>query len=505
MIEIKKNNISANKYVKNFSVPVLSESETIVPDNKPDVLKIIDVSAEIKTFNKSINGADISAAGSVSYTIIYIPESANGISVINAVSAFNYGEEFENLSEESIVNIVPAVGHIEFAVLNSRKISVKAVIDMNFDIMGRQYLSLTDEICGDEIEISKANIKLLNRTTQKSHIININEQITTASDKATAESVIKSDAEIFGKDVKVISNKAVVKGDLIVHTLYTASDGQLCTCENILPFTEILDADGIDESGITYVDLSVADFSVSPNGAENDIKTLLVNGKIKADIYGESVNTYETINDAYSTSYKLALNMSSEETDEFCEKISVNTAVRETVAASENKISEIYMIYARPSSVAAKEIGGGKTVVKGDMNVNILYITKNPDMPLCNLKTEIPFETDMPVNDSYNLMCPCVNIERISYDFSDSEVEIKINTSTELMCFKRRKINIINSAEKEDFKDGYIPSIVLYFVQKNDTLWDIAKRYHTKTNYIEDLNDLHGEISEGKQLLIPKS
>ena len=49
------------------------------------------------------------------------------------------------------------------------------------------------------------------------------------------------------------------------------------------------------------------------------------------------------------------------------------------------------------------------------------------------------------------------------------------------------------------------PGMVGYVVQEKETLWDIAKRYHTKTNYIEDLNNLDGEPSEGKQLLIPKS
>lgn len=235
------------------------------------------------------------------------------------------------------------------------------------------------------------------------------------------------------------------------------------------------------------------------------MKTLSVSGTIKADISGDEMNTYETVNDAYSTSYKLSLDTSKEEVDEFCERLSAKNTVKESIPAGDNEISDIYAVSAIPMSVTAKEFDGGKTVVKGELNINILYITKNPDMPVYNLRTEIPFEINMPANDSYNILSPTVNIDSICYNFSDSSVEIKIDMTAELMCFRRKSINVINSASEEEFKDAYIPSIVLYFVQKNDTLWDIAKRYHTKTNYIEDLNNLDGEPGEGKQLLIPKS
>ena len=505
-MEIKKNNVCVNKYGKSFSVPVLSETETIVPDNKPDLLKVVDISADIKTFNKSISGSSVSVAGSISYTIIYIPESASGISVINAVSAFNHSEDIENISDEAFINVKPVIEHIEFNVLNSRKVSVKAIINMNFAVTDKMHLSLSENIDGDEIEMSKTSFRLLNRLTQKSCSINVNEQVSLLPEKPVIETVVKSNAEIFNKDTKVISNKAVIKGDLVIHTLYISDSGELNISENTLPFTEILDAEGINEDSITHIDLSISDFGVTPAGDTNgDMKTLSVSGTIKADISGDEMNTYETVNDAYSTSYKLSLDTSKEEVDEFCERLSAKSTVKESIPAGDNEISDIYAVSAIPMSVTAMDFDGGKTVVKGELNINILYITKNPDMPVYNLRTEIPFEINMPANDSYNILSPTVNIDSICYNFSDSSVEIKIDMTAELMCFRRKSINVINSASEEEFKDAYIPSIVLYFVQKNDTLWDIAKRYHTKTNYIEDLNNLDGEPGEGKQLLIPKS
>lgn len=505
-MEIKKNSVSANKYVKSFSVPVLSETETIVPDNNPDLLKIIDISADIKTFNKSENDSGVSVAGSIFYTVIYIPESTNGVSVMHTVSAFSHSEECGNAAGENFIGVKPVIEHVEFNVLNSRKISVKAIVNLNFDITGKTHLSLTDNIDGDDIETSAVNFKVLNRLTQKSCSVNINEQVSLSPEKPVIDTIVKSNAEIFNKDIKVIANKAVVKGDLIVHILYISADGRLCVSENTLPFTEILDAEGINEESITRIDLSISDFGINAVGdSGGDLRMLAVNLNIKAEISGDEINTHETVNDAYSTSYKLSLDTAEEEIDEFKERLCVKSTLKESISAGENEIADIYSVSAVPVSVSAKEYDGGKTIVKGDMNISVLYITKNPDVPVYTAKTEIPFEINMPSNDSYDILSPVVNTDNICYNFSDGDVDVKIDMTAELMCFNRRRINIINSAAEEAFSDGYVPSIVLYFVQKNDTLWDIAKRYHTKTNYIEDLNRLDGELCEGRQLLIPKS
>ena len=66
-------------------------------------------------------------------------------------------------------------------------------------------------------------------------------------------------------------------------------------------------------------------------------------------------------------------------------------------------------------------------------------------------------------------------------------------------------IDIADKIESSGPADEKSPSIVLYFVQKNDTLWDIAKRYHTKSEYIEELNgEAVNPLKCGSQILIPR-
>ncbi|MBE7036245.1 MAG: LysM peptidoglycan-binding domain-containing protein, partial [Ruminococcaceae bacterium] len=47
--------------------------------------------------------------------------------------------------------------------------------------------------------------------------------------------------------------------------------------------------------------------------------------------------------------------------------------------------------------------------------------------------------------------------------------------------------------------------MVIYFVQKGDTLWDIAKHYKTDCDRIVVLNKLENELlTPGQKILIPR-
>ena len=49
-----------------------------------------------------------------------------------------------------------------------------------------------------------------------------------------------------------------------------------------------------------------------------------------------------------------------------------------------------------------------------------------------------------------------------------------------------------------------LSQLVIYFVQKGDTLWNIAKHYNTTVKSIKDANKLESDlIIPGQKLLIP--
>ena len=93
----------------------------------------------------------------------------------------------------------------------------------------------------------------------------------------------------------------------------------------------------------------------------------------------------------------------------------------------------------------------------------------------------------------------------MSYNINAAgEIEFRTFIDFDLQTLSSGEVSIITSVEENEIKCVDTPSLVLYFVQKGDTLWSIAKRYHTKPEYIEEVNNIGDKLEEGMQLLIPK-
>ena len=169
-------------------------------------------------------------------------------------------------------------------------------------------------------------------------------------------------------------------------------------------------------------------------------------------------------------------------------------------------IQHVYNVVAKPyvNGISAEN---GMINIEGIIDTYILYISPRDDSPVYSFKEEVPFNltVDATSVDADNIIKVKTETNHVSYNLNAAgEIELRIVLKNNITAFKTSGADIINSVEEQETDDCDMPSIILYFVQNNDTLWDIAKRYHTKAAYIEELNELGGKLCPGQQILIPK-
>src|SRR5699024_8924026 len=87
-------------------------------------------------------------------------------------------------------------------------------------------------------------------------------------------------------------------------------------------------------------------------------------------------------------------------------------------------------------------------------------------------------------------------------------VEIKGVITLDLLVLEQAKVPVITEIQSEPLdmqKLQQLPGIVGYIVQPGDTLWDIAKRFHTTTETVMAANELtDDQVKSGMKLLLVK-
>ena len=119
------------------------DGDVIVPDVKPDVLKVLQVDAFAGLTDKGITNGAVYVEGRLNVNILYIPDSEEeGIGCIKA--SFNFKDRIENpeIMPEMKLKISCDVSRVEFTLLNSRKLSIKSTVSCNYEIVGEKMIEI---------------------------------------------------------------------------------------------------------------------------------------------------------------------------------------------------------------------------------------------------------------------------------------------------------------------------------------------------------------------------
>ena len=137
----------------------------------------------------------------------------------------------------------------------------------------------------------------------------------------------------------------------------------------------------------------------------------------------------------------------------------------------------------------------------GTLEVNYIYNTFDSN----SIESMIQkFDFDFEVEENTEIQ---INISSKNFIIlPDSSVDSKIELNVEKVANDTRCIEVIDDIEEveEEARESY--SIIIYFVQKGDSLWKIAKKFRSTVEQIAEINNIEdvNVIDVGQKLYIPR-
>jgi LysM repeat protein len=219
----------------------------------------------------------------------------------------------------------------------------------------------------------------------------------------------------------------------------------------------------------------------------------------------------ELLSDLYSTNRELTL-----QTEEACfDKILTKNMSRCKIVekVSLNQAERVLQICHSEGTVKIDdtEIKDDGLHVEGVLEVQILYMTSDDAQPIQSAVEDIPFHflIEAPGINGQTVCQLNSGLEQLSAAMMGGGiVEVKATVSLDLLALQPVCEQIITNTVEAPVdlnKLQGLPGIVGYIVQPGDSLWNIAKKFHTTIDAIIETNGLTDKsVKAGDRLILIK-
>jgi hypothetical protein len=493
------------------------DCEIILPDYCPDIARILKSESCVSIDSKLIETNRMTVNGNLCIKIIYIPENSNSIRCITHNSPFNHDFNAKELSPNMFSKVKAKVEFTNCHPIGPRKVQVKVSMSISAKILRVKEESFISDCDDDNVELQKKTMKACSLVGSAEKQMKVNDELEIPNSKPAVASIIRSSAITMMQDFKIISNKIITKGEVLIHTLYSSNtdDNSLEVIEHSIPISHIIDIDGVDEDCSCDVHFILGDVKVdteSDADGENRIITFELNCTASARAYREQ--EVNAISDAFCISHDMNLKHKQMNIEHINSIARYNQMLRLSVELGSSdtmnfELASITDCTAIPSILNVK-FDGKEIVIEGSMAVSI--IASESGGSLVSIEKALPFVLkEGIINTSEVMRCePELTVTSVAYSMMGiDKIDLRIECVLEAAIFGVSYENVIvemivdDSSEKE-----CIPrkTLTLYFADKGENVWEIAKRYNTSMNAIKRENSLEDdELCERSMLLIPKA
>ena len=509
-IETRKTAVKINEAVAGCGSEVLTETDIILPDDCPDFQRILQIDANVRIREKEVSPDRVILRGDAEFTVIYIPDpdmTEMCAKSVKATANFTDVCEAKGVSADMKIKASADISNIEYNLINGRKLNVKATVSTSLKAFRQSENEIISDIESDEpIETLRKEIFTFRQENADEYTVTVADKLDVPQSCSSIADVLKINAAVRGSDVKLISGKAIIKGNLKVFTLYVGAETMKPEfMEHEIPFTEILDIPGVDEGmdcDVEYSTVSVY-YETDESGREIGVEITLC---VSADVTGSESTL--VLNDCYCRGCDIHLTKKVCTIDRIAAFLQPRFNVKGVAELDGDcpPIARICNVTATPS-INDITLENGNADIKGVLDMCILYLTEDAGMPICSAKASVPFEHKADAVSVSDAKIECIaHLTDCSFSAAnDRAVSVKASLALSLKIICGEKVDIVEEIRTSDAEPVKRAPIVIYFVQSGDTLWSVAKKYRVSADDIAEINSLDASkpLPAGAKLLIP--
>ena len=474
-----------------------STGEYTLPDYNGDVKKVMTVKTKIFPSEKFVSDDSLDFSGTVLYEVVYIDADNN---ITHAEFTTDYDAAVRINSQLYVdSDVETAVSSCNMRIVGPRKLSVKCTLDSCVKISERK----TYEVDGDAFVSYEPEV-LTSSVDSMCFAFAKGEQKELGGEILRIEGAIEDEVEILLIDsdfeltsLSVDDNEANIKGRVKVNTLYRNNDGAPCVALGEFNLEDTIVADGIDASLPTNVRADVVGLrgSVEPNEDGVSITASFGLSLALSQVKNEQI---EVVIDSYLK-------------ERGCENDYTDLIYTEHVCTERHEadfsvkvpLDELGIDGAgdivwcnATAKVDFCDIEENSVKINGEIRFSGIacQVSDENTYNYFPVKLTTPFKQNVNVNcqkhDNMHSNCS-VTVSDVKMELSENGVNASCVLLLSVTLVSERRQRCIGASfvtEEEYLGDDSL--VTVYYPDSSESLFDIAKRYHTSVASIAESNRL---------------
>ena len=519
-MKLLKKNVHMNKVINIASTQLTLDDDFIVPDIKPDVEKIIAKDGDVRIEAISYNDGKLNVRGTLEFRVLYGAADADGLGSMKGGIVFderiNCDDSIDGMIiSESGLNVECIIENMLIGIINTRKISVKAIVKMNVTKDELYDIDTATDVENSKVSMLKKKEKISQVACLKNDIFRIKEDMEIGSKLPNIGEILWKYGKVNDVIFRPIKNGVAVSGELKIFVIYKpAEDGVPCQwCENSFAFSGNVPVDGCNDDMIPDIDYKLKDLVIEVrNDYDGEPRIIGIDGVLTMNIHMYREEEIEYLADVYSLEKQLNPIYRPVDYSRILMKNVAKSKISHKFNMENDGIGILQICFCEGENhIKTKETTKEGIMVTGYVLVNLIYLTDNDIYPFGGATGKIPYEYTIEIpgikesTENKILACPVSLSASMS---GESEVEVRGNLIFECLAFDRTLGNIIEDIVEEEpdkKKIMAMPSIVGHMVKEGESLWDIGKRYYVSVAALMQMNELTGdEVKVGDKILVVK-
>jgi len=488
------------------------EFDYVLPDYYPDIFKILRCTLTPGIVSYSVSETQLFLDGVVYIKVLYLSENSSCINCVEQRFTYSKTVELAKAAEKPAVTFFQKTDYCNCRAVSGRRIDVRGAVSCKVRVTGCTESSILTDASGLGVQARKEEVTYCGCRLYADRQYVAREDIETGTGGGIA-SILSVSCHAGVTDTKIIADKVVIKGEAKLRALYLTKAGEGTeteVMEAVVPLSQIIDVDGITDSHTCFATMNVLDCDLEIKQSD-DGESRLLGCEITIDC---KVNAYKEISvspvcDIYSTDYECTHTCTPVKLEHTPSCVISQYGLKSTLEYNDGILAEVYDCKCDLTGCTYRcSEQSGKMILGGQMNI-WLFGKDSDGRPLFTEKSEaFEIETDTEAEIGAYSADVTSGVNNVSYSITgDHTADVQIQLSVQGLVYKLSTVCAVSEitvAEEKPLKKDSDYALKLYYAEKGEKIWDIAKRYNSGVSAVIAENELEEEqLSAPCMLLIP--